>query len=226
MNRVVVFTYRDWGHEIIKELNKGSNIHIVEVIESNESFHENVERLIESSDMFLFLGWSWKVDDTIIMRHLCLGIHPSDLPQFKGGSPIQNQIIKGLTQTQSTLMILSPNSFDEGPIVHKAPLSLNGNCIAEVFDNIVYSTVGLLTDFFDNVDHYVRNARIIEGGFTCKRRKPNESKINNEPLSPESLIDLYNHIRCLTDPYPNAYYEDTLGNRLLIKQVEYKKISE
>ena len=33
--------------------------------------------------------------------------------------------------------------------------------------------------------------------------------------------ELYNFIRCLTDPYPNAYLEDDEGNRILFTGVKY-----
>ena len=36
-----------------------------------------------------------------------------------------------------------------------------------------------------------------------------------------TLKELYNFIRCLTDPYPNAFIEDNEGNRLVFKNVNY-----
>jgi methionyl-tRNA formyltransferase len=58
-------------------------------------------------------------------------------------------------------------------------------------------------------------------GSYFKRRKPAESKITYEDLNTKSLSEIYDFIRCLTDPYPNAYMEDQNGNRLIFKEVHY-----
>ena len=43
-------------------------------------------------DIVLFYGWSWKVSEKLINKFDCLMLHPSPLPKYRGGSPIQNQI--------------------------------------------------------------------------------------------------------------------------------------
>ena len=37
-----------------------------------------------------------------------------------------------------------------------------------------------------------------------------------------STIEIYNKIRCLTYPYPNAYTKDINGNKLFFKEVAFK----
>ena len=46
------------------------------------------------------------------------------------------------------------------------------------------------------------------------RRKPGDSKIELDEFMEPNLVSLFNKIRCLTDPYPNAYIEDKHGNKL------------
>ena len=58
-----------------------------------------------------------------------------------------------------------------------------------------------------------------------KRRTPNESRVELKDFSNKSLEEMYNLIRSLTDPYPNAYIEDAKGNRLYIKGVSYEENS-
>jgi methionyl-tRNA formyltransferase len=53
------------------------------------------------------------------------------------------------------------------------------------------------------------------------RRKPEDSKLTPSIISDMTMEQLYNYIRALTDPYPNAYFEDRDGNKVLIKQIEY-----
>ncbi len=38
-----------------------------------------------------------------------------------------------------------------------------------------------------------------------------------------SLLEIYNKIRCLTDPYPNAFLEDEHGNRLFFEGISYER---
>jgi hypothetical protein len=48
-----------------------------------------------------------------------------------------------------------------------------------------------------------------------------ESRLEPNMFQTHSLEDLYNIIRALGDPYPNAYIEDEKGNRMLFKEVEF-----
>ena len=36
-----------------------------------------------------------------------------------------------------------------------------------------------------------------------------------------SVKTIYNFIRCLTDPYPNAYFEDDKGDKVFFKDVSF-----
>jgi hypothetical protein len=61
----------------------------------------------------------------------------------------------------------------------------------------------------------------LSKGSFHKRRTPDQSLISREDLQNKNLLELYDIIRGLTDPYPNAYLEDKNGNRLLITGVKY-----
>ncbi|GIR96779.1 hypothetical protein CM15mP99_4140 [bacterium] len=55
-----------------------------------------------------------------------------------------------------------------------------------------------------------------------KKRTPHDSKLSKKDLISLSARELYNFIRCLEDPYPNAYIEDETG-RMLLKKVTLNK---
>jgi methionyl-tRNA formyltransferase len=175
----------------------------------------------KSIDVILFIGWSWLISEDITKKFLCLGIHPSDLPQYRGGSPIQHQIINGIKQSKVSLMTLSDEKVDAGDIWLKEELDLSGDTMNSIFTNIVASSVKLLNKFFDSYPNIKAYAQEIEQGSYYKRRKPLESKLTPEDFKDKSLEYLYNFIRSLTDPYPNAYLEDDLGNKLIFKEVKY-----
>ena len=60
----------------------------------------------------LFYGWSKIIDNKIINDFECIMLHPSPLPKYRGGSPIQNQIINGdLEAPQAFLMASITNGI-------------------------------------------------------------------------------------------------------------------
>ena len=56
----------------------------------------------------------------------CYNIHPSRLPQFRGSSPIQYAILKGLDSTAITIQRLS-KGVDEGDVCSTESVKLDGN---------------------------------------------------------------------------------------------------
>ena len=63
--------------------------------------------------------------------------------------------------------------------------------------------------------------RTLNGNFGLKRT-PRDSKLSKKDLISLSARELYNFIRCLEDPYPNAYIEDETG-RMPLKKVTFNK---
>ena len=53
-----------------------------------------------------------------------------------------------------------------------------------------------------------------------KRRTPDDSEITIDELQSSSSLYLYNKIRMLADPYPNAFIKTSDGRKLIIKEVE------
>ena len=89
--RLACVGYRKWALNIYDSL-ANSLDHNFFIIRSKEQF--NAEAIFDfNPDLILFYGWSWLVDIKIINKFNCLMLHPSPLPKYRGGSPIQNQII-------------------------------------------------------------------------------------------------------------------------------------
>ena len=77
----------------------------------------NVSRILRfKPDYLLFYGWSNMVSDKLINTKKCIMLHPSKLPLFRGGSPIQNQIIRGVNRSAVTLFRMNKN-IDQGNII-------------------------------------------------------------------------------------------------------------
>ena len=219
---IVFCGYRSWAKNIINAVQRHQGINCVAKIFSYDEYEHFVDNMESSDKVFVFLGWSWIVPSEITSQYLCIGIHPSDLPHFRGGSPIQNQIMAGLLESKVSLMTLSDKKLDAGDIWGKNKFSLRGDNITKVFEAIEKSSVQLLNQFFDSYPNIVPiNQNISEGSY-YRRRKPEESRILYDDIESLGLEYMYNKIRSLTAPYPNAYFEDKNGNRLYIKEVVYE----
>ncbi|MDR1582692.1 MAG: hypothetical protein LBS55_05450 [Prevotellaceae bacterium] len=79
----------------------------------------------------------------------------------------------------------------------------------------------MMEKIINNYECIIPQKQDISQGSYYARRKQADSKLNRSDFSEQSLKSLYNFIRALTNPYPNAYLEDDEGNRLVFKKVVY-----
>jgi len=73
-----------------------------------------------------FTHWSWRVPESIFGRYECVCFHMTDLPYGRGGSPLQNLIVRGHRTTVVTALRMV-EELDAGPVYVKEGLSLEGN---------------------------------------------------------------------------------------------------
>lgn len=222
MTKIIFFGYRDWALDVLRNLANNPRIKVVQTVFSKEQYENEKESLIkvDESVIFLFVGWSWILPQVVTETHLCLGVHPSDLPHFRGGSPLQHQIIRGINKSKVSLVTLS-NRLDGGEVWMREDLDLSGPNMQVILKNLATSTTRLLTKFFAVYPGIKAEAQDLSKGSYHARRKAEESCLRWENFRDLPLENIYNIIRSLTDPYPNAYLEDGVGNRLYFVEVRY-----
>tara|TARA_B100001109_G_scaffold255793_2_gene260905 strand:+ start:3355 stop:4029 length:675 start_codon:yes stop_codon:yes gene_type:complete len=218
--RVIFCGYRSWALNIIDEIKNHKKINSYDVITSKEEYDFKFKKLLINVDLIVFLGWSWIIPKEITNRYLCVGIHPSDLPNYRGGSPIQHQIINGVVKSKISLMTIS-EKLDGGDIWLKHDLDLSGEKIEIIFNEIEKSSIILFNKFFSIYPNIKPIKQDLKKGTYFKRRTPKESRLELDDFKDKSLEEIYNFIRSLTDPYPNAFIEDKNGNRLYFMEVKY-----
>ncbi len=167
-------------------------------------------------DYVLFYGWSWVISKELISNYICVMLHPSPLPKYRGGSPLQNQIINGETDSAVTLFIMD-QGIDTGDIIGQKYLSLKGE-LNTIFKNITRIGFSLTMDFLKNGIKR-RKQNHSEATF-FNRIKEENSEISIEDLKTKDGNYLYNKVRMLEDPYPNAFFRTSDGKKLIIKKVE------
>ena len=212
--KIVCVGYRKWALEIYERLKifYGTSHDIVVFDKDNYSETSLIQ---ENPDMVLFYGWSWKISPSIIEKYMCLMLHPSPLPKYRGGSPIQNQIINGETQSAVTIIEMT-DKLDAGDILAQESISLDGN-IKEILKRL--TRVGTrLTKRIVSGNIARRKQDETEATFYNRRKEKDNEITVREILSQDSQY-LYNKIRMLGDPYPYAYIKTVDGKKLLIKDV-------
>ena len=236
MTTVAFVIYRLWAYKIFIYLKKKlryKKIKFILISPKNREFkyknaividpknNKKLKQILikKKVNIVLFYGWSWIVDKNIYENFLSLCLHPSKLPDFKGGSPIQHQIINNLKESAVSVLKISKN-LDGGDIYDQKKISLNGK-LSKIFYRITLEgykiTSKLINVYEQNNLKFKKQKKNKKKIF--KRRKNSESRIDLEKIKSKNLIYLKNFIRMLDDPYPNAYIE--LNNKkIYIKKVK------
>lgn len=146
-----------------------------------------------------FLHWSSRVPDELIELYECVCFHMTDLPYGRGGSPLQNLIVRGHQHTQLTALRMK-SDIDAGPVYLKKDLCLAGNA-EEIYIRTTYLSAQMIEQIIKEQPKPVPQTGEV---VIFKRRKPNESEIPNIA----SLPALHDFIRMLdAEGYPKAFIE-------------------
>jgi len=158
------------------------------------------ERLdIERPDYIFFLHWSTLIPREIFEKFVCVVFHMTDLPYGRGGSPLQNLILRGHKNTKLSAIKVE-KGLDTGPIYLKRDLSLEGTA------NEIFVRAGeLMVPMIQEIVEKKLEPRAQSGEpVVFKRRTPAESDIR----SVQDVQKLYDFIRMLDgDGYPKAFLE-------------------
>jgi methionyl-tRNA formyltransferase len=196
LSKYLVVGSRPWNREIYNNL--------ITILPGRWHFVDQREKLAAAAHEFkpqyiFFLHWSWKVPEEIVQKYECICFHMTDVPYGRGGSPLQNLILRGHRRTKLTALRMV-EEFDAGPVYAKRSLSLAGSA-----EEILRRASGLAADMIEGIIVKKNKPRPQEGKVVMfKRRQPEESAI---PVCAD-LMRIYDFIRMLdADGYPHAYVE-------------------
>jgi methionyl-tRNA formyltransferase len=146
-----------------------------------------------------FLHWSWIVPRRILDRTECVCFHMTDVPYGRGGSPLQNLIVRGHTETRLTALRMT-DELDAGPVYGKRPLSLHGSA-EEIYVRATDIAAEMVREIVDSRPEPVPQSGEV---VPFARRKPAASEV----AGVASLEALHDFIRMLdADGYPPAFLE-------------------
>ena len=166
-------------------------------------------------DVVFFPHWNWLVDESIFSRFRCIVFHTAPLPYGRGGSPIQNLIIRG-HKTSPVCALMMSDGIDNGPIYDKEIISLDGS-LSEIFQRLNVAVNDLIKRLVVKLPEPTEQFGEI---VTFKRLGDQDNKI-----ALDTTIDkIYDIIRMLDDAsYPSAYI--SLEN-VLLEFSEITKVDE
>lgn len=205
MIKVAFQGYRAWALQIFLNL-----------VNINDSLDKPLFKLTSSAeaDVVLYYGWSWMIPKEEYEKKLCLILHPSPLPKYRGGSPLQNQIIAG-EEVADVTILKAGKELDAGEIYAQSTFSLEGPLEA-VFSRIVdlgtRLTLKVLRDY--SLGNLKGTKQDETKATVYKRRKPEQSEMTLDDFKNKTSEELYNFIRALASPYPNAYIVCKDGKKL------------
>lgn len=143
--------------------------------------------------------WSYIIPAEVFENFECVIFHMTDLPFGRGGSPLQNLIARGFSETVITA-IRCTEILDGGPVYLKRPLSLLGTA-EEIFiraDRVIEEMV------IEIVTRAIKPVPQVGEVVNFIRRQPTESDI----AGCKDLDHIYDLIRMLdADGYPSAFVD-------------------
>jgi methionyl-tRNA formyltransferase len=75
------------------------------------------------ADVFVVVGYGLLLPKVLVESRLCINVHPSALPRWRGATPVQSAIWAGDTTTDVCLMRLEAG-MDTGPVFVRVPVAI------------------------------------------------------------------------------------------------------
>ena len=120
--KIVFLGTPDYLDPIIQTLDK--NFDLIKVVRSTSDPFDSFNSF--KPDLFVVASFGKIIPQEILqMAKLgAINIHPSKLPLYRGPSPIQSQILDGVTESAISF-ILMDKEMDHGPILHQEPFTIS-----------------------------------------------------------------------------------------------------
>jgi len=196
--RNIIATIRKWNHYLFeKKISEWPG----EWILIKHPDELTVDRILQIKPRYIFFPhWSEKIDKEILELSTCVCFHETDVPYGRGGSPVQNLIIRGHRETVVSALQMT-TKLDEGPVFLKRNVSLEGIGeeiflrISEVVSDMIYYIAK------NNPKPVPQKGKVI----VFKRRIPSQSSV---PKDIDNLNNLFDFLRMLdADGYPKGFLD-------------------
>ena len=191
----IIVSSKSWHSDMSSRLENKTGYQFSQITDKSELILSKLDKI--KPDYIFFPHWSYLIPEDVYKKYECVIFHMTDLPYGRGGSPLQNLIVRGHQDTKISA-IRCVKKLDAGPIYLQQRLSLNGSA-EEIF---------------------LRSSRLIESMIAKilrEQKKPIEQsgevvKFNrrtadqNDWSDAKTLDEVFDRIRMLdADGYPPAF---------------------
>ncbi|TDL99963.1 MAG: hypothetical protein C4K58_01590 [Flavobacteriaceae bacterium] len=221
--KIIFLAYRQWSLDVYPSIKKHPRVEESVLCKTHD---ELLKLNLNKFDLIISCGWSEELGDEITSKIEAIGVHCAELDRYSYGSPLQLQIIDGVTRTKHRIFSFTFDKYSKRAhthnrlFSHEVDLDLSGN-MSDVLYQMTSTSIVLFNRYLDDMPN-ISWQEWPEESIVRQKRNPIDSRLKKEDLLKMNTEELYNFFRCLEDPYPNGYIEDENG-KLYIKQVEFKK---
>ncbi|MCR9191721.1 MAG: methionyl-tRNA formyltransferase [Gammaproteobacteria bacterium] len=195
-----IASQRPWNAELAGRLAQRTGQQFMLIQKEQEL---SIEHLTTINPRYIFFPhWSKKIEKQVWQNYESIIFHMTDVPYGRGGSPLQNLIMRGHKDTVISAL-RCVEDLDAGDVYLKYPLSLHGSA-SEIFYRADRVIEEMIVEILETQPH----PQPQSGEATpFKRCKPENSNL----IDANTLSDVFDKIRMLdADGYPSAFL--TVGN--------------
>ena len=198
--KVAVFAKYKFYFEDIKTAVKDYEI-LAEHFTSIDEFLKQSSIDRKTFKFLFFPHFSEIIPSEFLNMFECIGFHTGNLPHDRGGSPIQNKIIKGEYKSKVSAILLS-SEVDGGPIYCDREIDLEFGSIEQILRNISILIAEMIIEIITS--NLNPTAQIGVASYANRISKDN-SRIDFSDLS---IKQIYDRIRMVDGlEYPRAFVE-------------------
>ena len=194
MSYVIAYN-RLWCRDLPDKLEKKTGKNFFSINNKKDLNRDHLNSI--NPEHIFFPHWSYIIPEEIYGNFNCVIFHMTDLPYGRGGSPLQNLIVREHRETMISA-IQCVKEIDAGPVYLKKPLSLNGSA-EEIFIRANHIIEKMIVEIIKiNPQPLPQTGEITK----FRRRKPEDGDWSGS----KSLDEVFDYIRMLdAEGYPPAF---------------------
>lgn len=157
-------------------------------------------------DLVIVVAYGNLLLPELVDNWLCINVHVSLLPKYRGASPIQAAILNGDKQTGVSIMVMD-HGLDTGPVisVRKFPV-LNGETSGQLFERMSDEAPAALIDCLATLREQKENIEVTQQDESLVSHTKKLKKQDGLIDPSWDVLKKYNHIKGM-NPWPGAFIE-------------------
>lgn len=207
---IIIATIKNWNIERYHSWHPPEGYTSYLIDSPEELTLANIQKI--NPEYIFFPHWSTIIPQEIFNNVNCIVFHMTDLPFGRGGSPLQNLIVRGIYTTKVSALKVDAG-IDTGPIYLKKDFDISHGSAEELYKDLSRTSFKMISEILETSPLPQQQ----EGNVTSfKRRTSDESAIPQDIHGQQ----LYDFIRMLDAPgYPKAFIS-TPTNTLIFSEAK------